>query len=630
LIKSKKLLVILDSSIPIEEFKNFPDSEYDLISVDYDTHKKLMNSKIDHKLLDDYLNKTERTNLYNFVLSKYKWYNEISNKVKFEFEKINLLSLMSPLEFHEFILTELIKFTSIKNLIKNEKPEKIFVSKKFLKYIQLFENETKINIIKSSTSDQKGFLTDKIEIKFNIFSKPCTFYVSKTNYTALKKIYENFLCTFNNLWMDKKTSNEIILLLEFNTSSYAELIKILAKSKKQIVLLNRRRSAIWNKESIKILKSYGAKILDYEKYFDSHDKRNLSLETNRLNQNLNELWNSQELLSIFSINEISFWPLIKERFMKIFKNRLSDYMRFIVQSKIFLEQLKIKKIICLGESGETENIILQNNKNNSDSILLQHSFLRYNPEINNLQWKYEDQNMIGIISKNFFVWGNNDFNYFSQQSSIDNKKLIISGSPRHDKFFRQNLQNTSEDIKNILITLSPISERSGLGDTHLIEKYNNFLKKVIDYLKNFYNLKIVIKLHPGENPHNAILLSFLEKISGITIYHTKNSETLIEKSNLMINFSPELYDSSTIMLEGLIFKKPVIQLILDDNLSKISSLNSPIFQISTIENFEKLIKKLIEDQSYRNTINEQITKKLENYLSYQNFSSQRFLELIDN
>ena len=98
----------------------------------------------------------------------------------------------------------------------------------------------------------------------------------------------------------------------------------------------------------------------------------------------------------------------------------------------------------------------------------------------------------------------------------------------------------------------------------------------------------------------------------------------------MINFSPELYDSSTIMLEGLIFKKPVIQLILDDNLSKISSLNSPIFQISTIENFEKLIKKLIEDQSYRNTINEQITKKLENYLSYQNFSSQRFLELIDN
>ena len=599
------------------------------VAADYETHKKLVDSNTKHELLDNYLQKKERLELYDFVLSKYTWYENLSRKPDFEFNNINILSLMSSLEFHEFVLTVLIKLFSIKNIISNKSPNEIFVSTKFLKYVKLVQDKNKIHTFDSNLNNEKSFLTNKIELRFNILSKPCTFYISKKNYSSLKKIYENFFCKINNLWLDKKTSKEIILLVEFNTSAYEEMIRTLSKSKKQVVVLNRRRSAIWNKNSIGILKSNNVKILDPEKFFDLHTDPEFALEHKRLNENLHELWKSKELFSIFSVKEISFWPLIKDRLKKIYDYRLDDYLKFIFQSRNFLTQLNIKKIICLGESGETENVLLQSVENDVDSILLQHSFLRYNPELKKLQWKYEDQNMLGLTCKKFFLWGNSDLNYFLENSKIQKDQLIISGSPRHDQFLQIKSSTNSHTTKNILITLSPISERSGLGDTNLIIKYNYFLEKILKILNEFNDLKITVKLHPGENPHNSILIDFLKNQSNITVFQIKNPNELIKKSDLMINISPELYDSSTIMLEGLLLRKPVIQLSLDDELSKVEPLKSPIIQISEIEHFEQVISKIINDEIYRKEIIEQISNKLNDYLSFQGNSSAKFLEITE-
>ena len=627
--KAKKSLVILDSSIQFDEFKKFSTENTTFVAADYETHKKLADSNTKHELLDNYLQKKERLELYDFVLSKYTWYENLSRKSDFEFNNINILSLMSPLEFHEFILTVLIKQSSIKNVISSKSPNKIFVSEKFLKYVELVQDKNKIYTFDSNLNNEKSFLTNKIELRFNILSKPCTFYISKKNYSSLKKIYENFFCKINNLWLDKKTSKEIILLVEFNTSAYEEMIRTLSKSKKQVVVLNRRRSAIWNKNSIGILKSNNVKILDPEKFFDLHTDQEFALEHKRLNENLHELWKSKELFSIFSMKEISFWPLIKDRLKKIYDYRLDDYLKFIFQSRNFLTQLNIKKIICLGESGETENVLLQSVENDLDSILLQHAFLRYNPELKKLQWKYEDQNMLGLTCKKFFLWGNSDLNYFLENSKIQKDQLIISGSPRHDQFLQIKSPTNSHIVKNILVTLSPISERSGLGDTNLIIKYNYFLEKIFKILNEFNDLKITVKLHPGENPHNSILIDFLKNQSNITIFQIKNPNELIKKSDLMINISPELYDSSTIMLEGLLLRKPVIQLSLDDELSKVEPLKSPIIQISEIEHFEQVISKIINDEIYRKEIIEQISNKLNDYLSFQGNSNAKFLEIIE-
>ena len=624
--KAKKSLIILDSSIQFDEFKKFSMENTTFVAADYETHKKLADSNIKHELLDNYLQKKERIELYDFVLSKYTWYENLTRKSDFEFNNINILSLMGPLEFHEFVLTVLIKLSSIKNVISSKNPSEIFVSEKFLKYVELVQDKNKIHTFDSNLNNEKGFLTDKIELRFNILSKPCTFYISKKNYSSLKKIYENFFCKINNLWLDKNTLKEIILLVEFNTSTYEEMIRTLSKSKKQVVVLNKRRSAIWNKKSIRILKSNNVKILDPDKFFDLRTNPEFLLERKRLNENLHELWKSNELFSIFSIGQFSFWPLIQDRLQKIYDYRLDDYLKFIFQSRNFLTKLNIKKIICLGESGETENILLQSIENDVDSILLQHSFLHYNPKLGNIQWRYDDQKMIGLKSKKLFVWGNNDLDYFSEQSLIKKEDIIISGSPRYDNFSKKKTSNS----KNILIALSPISDRSGLGDVNVIIKYNEFLVEMINVLKGFDDSKIIIKLHPGENPHNSILLDHLKDIPDITIYQTKNSKDLIIDCDLLINVSPELYDSSTIMLEGLILGKPTIHVILDDEFSEIIPLEYPIIQVNKMSDLKDKTEKIFNNDDFRKTLLQKILRELNKYLSYQNNSSSRILELFEN
>ena len=160
-------------------------------------------------------------------------------------------------------------------------------------------------------------------------------------------------------------------------------------------------------------------------------------------------------------------------------------------------------------------------------------------------------------------------------------------------------------------------------------KYNQFLTNIIEKLKKINDSKIIVKLHPGENPHNSILLEHLSQIPNIIVYQTKNSKDLIVDCKFLINISPELYDSSTIMLEALILQKPVIQLTLDNESLNISPLHSPIIQIHELKYFDEIIQKL-QNEEFKKSFIEKIPIELKNYISHQNSSSARILELIDD
>ena len=93
--------------------------------------------------------------------------------------------------------------------------------------------------------------------------------------------------------------------------------------------------------------------------------------------------------------------------------------------------------------------------------------------------------------------------------------------------------------------------------------------------------------------------------------------------------SPELYDSSTIMLEGLILKKPVIHFILDDEFLNIQPLSSPILQMNELHDLIEVTEKILKNKKFKETIIKKIPFQIDNYLSYQNSSSHKILELIE-
>ena len=114
---TKKSLIILDELTIFDNYEFLSKDSTVVIAVDFRTHKKLEEKKISHELLDDYLQNEERKKLYDFILSKYSWFDNLSQKRNYEFKNINILSLMSPLEFHEFLLSILIPLSSIKHKV---------------------------------------------------------------------------------------------------------------------------------------------------------------------------------------------------------------------------------------------------------------------------------------------------------------------------------------------------------------------------------------------------------------------------------------------------------------------------------------------------------------------------------
>ena len=625
---SIKTISIIDSTMDETELGKLTNFQTEIIAVDYDVHKKLDELKIKHLNLDEFLDKKQRFELYQFTLQNYNWFEKISDYIQFEKnENIEILRFMSPLEFHEFLLSYLIRLFAIKNLISYYSPKKILTTKSIHEFIKILSSDLLVEIVSENEIKEKGFLVDEIELKFNLFSKPLTIYISKNRYNRLKGIYEWILCKKYNLCL-KNSKKELIIFLEFNTSLYKTLFEEYKNSEKTVVLLNNRRSALWGKGSREILTKNNIKVMNPEMFFDNETKKLFELKQIRIKNFLKKLWSNEQFSNIFQKEGINFWPLIKNTLEDIFKNRLDDYLKFHLCTENMLSRLNINSIFCLNESGETENIILRNNKNRIPVFLLQHSFLRYSEKNFDSQWLYEDQYMYGLKSRNFLLWGNMDYQFFLKYSNFNSDRLIISGSPRHDQFKDRNLLK-KDNKKSVLLTLSPISDRSGNVTINLIERYEKKLKNVINLLQTFDDLKIIVKLHPGENWHNQILLKFLDDFRDISVYLTKSPYELIQNANFMITFTPEIYDSSTIMLDALVLNTPVLQIILDNSVNEFKNDDGPILKFLENDNIDDIIKKCLLDEQFLPNLCTKIPKILDKYLLEHGNACKNISEIIE-
>jgi len=626
---SSKVLVLLDSTFQYSK-ADIKKDHAKIIAFDVPTHHNLSSLDISHSLSDDYLKRAEREELYDFVISMYNWYTNVPESKDLEFDGVNLLSLMSPLEFHEYFLSNLITFFSIKNIIEQEKPHEIFLTGRLSKFLDSFFDKKHItvlndpNLMYDKGGQDKGFTADQIELRFNVFSKPVSMYISKKTYSKLKNIYENTICSFFNLWFNPHKQEKGVLLLEFNPAVYNELLTNLNSTGKPIILLNRRRSAIWNKESLKILKKCtNCKILNDKQFLNSNDKSNLSELKKRYHLNLQNLWQNEKLFQrLFSKSGISFWHIVKKKMINLHYNRLDEYLEYLFTVKKALESLNLDSIVMLNETGETENAVLKINKSKISTFLLQHAFARFVPDFLDEQWRYEDQRMVSFQSDKFLIWGKTDFEFFSK-FGIREDKLIITGSPRHDSFSIEHGLSSSKKL--ILLTLTPITDRTGLADINLAIKYEKLLKKLLDFIKQSNNIDIIIKLHPGENWHNSSLVNFFQKnYHNIPVYQTRSPKGLIQSSDLVININNEIYDHSTIMLEAMVLQKPVLQISLDNQFQNSDyDSGNPILALSYEADWEKHIKKILFEKNFSEQMILNSNIHLKNFLSFQDNASKK-------
>ena len=184
-------IIFVDSSLELSDInKYFYDESVAIVAVDYNIHKKLSKLKLKFIDLDSFLNKHDRTALYNSATKLLNWSNSFSNDKNFKINNVNILDFLPPLELHEFILEKMIKFFSIKSVLDSLSPKKIIITKEMAIFAQVLFPTNSIQIISDRNKlEQKGIINDQIEIRFNIFSKPFTFYLSKKLFSKLKNLY---------------------------------------------------------------------------------------------------------------------------------------------------------------------------------------------------------------------------------------------------------------------------------------------------------------------------------------------------------------------------------------------------------------------------------------------------------
>ena len=418
----------------------------------------------------------------------------------------------------------------------------------------------------------------------------------------------------------KDKNKKSFLFVEFDPIKYRKLL-VNCKSKYNSYLFNRRRPAIWNLKSFSIINKSKIKIIT------SNDLTNKNFEKNLVNmriewdKKLDELFNNEEFFSrFFSVRGISFWNALKPFFTNLCKKRFNDGIRETNLSKEILSNNKFNAVIVWSESGFNEQIIIHYAKKSKiPIILLQHGLYYDSIE------SFEHNKFIGILPFNSDIiacWGES-FSSSLLKWGFPPEKIRIVGSPSYDDIFEIKRDCTTDNKFILLATSSPMKNIASDLSIKTQEYYLNSIKKICETVSKSKR-ELIIKLHP-----------FSEEIDITNIVKQIYPQVKIIKHGNIINLikSCEIFitiDISTTMLEAQIYRKPIISVTVKSYAFGNSSIfNSDSYIRTNLDNFENTFNQLLNNSDLKNRLIVAGNEYLSNYIYFQNSSSEKFIEMLD-
>ena len=233
------------------------ENEIEIYSLNFSVHSVLNENKIPHVMSEELLAEDDLNKIFDKTVELYDWHNNIEKNKITTSEDVNVCALMDTGEFHDLVFNHLYEFLMIKKIITKQATANIIANSSIIEIIRLFDNNLSLEPLDNDLTDDKLFF-DNIQIKFNLGKTPRAFSLSRNFYNKSKIVYENIICAMNDLWF-KGSSRNIVLLLEFNPAQFENLFLEFKKKNLDIVVFNRRRSVVWNRKSISILKKYDVK-----------------------------------------------------------------------------------------------------------------------------------------------------------------------------------------------------------------------------------------------------------------------------------------------------------------------------------------------------------------------------------
>ena len=608
-------ILFVDSSISIDDIIKIKNdiSNIQIFSFDYISHKLLIKNNISHEISDKFLSENDLNTIQQKSYQFAEWYKMPKINNYQNFENIDLGSLFK-IEFFVFLLPFIKKIFEIKHIINSYQDSIIYSPNSLFSICYKFNKN--IKLINKNEKNQNDFHYDAIKFENNFFNIA----ISQNTYKKLKNIIDNFF----NLFFKYKNNNPDILLVEFNTILYKELFSTIKKFSLNSVFYGLRRPPIWNLSSFNIFRNSKCKIAS-----SSIKKNNSDINENvcLVNENFLKLIEKHEadLETFFTLNNFSFWSLLKPFLIKLFKKYVFESIENIIISKKMLSEVQPKHIMLLSESGKTEQILLKLSKQfGIDSCILQHG-LGHDNKKGHIYNKFTG--MILNDADHYFIWGDSQYRY-AKEYELPLKKIIKIGSIAHDQTFKiSNLNNHKffNQDSILLATQGPLHMNVQDYTIQAKTEYENIIRTICKITKQ-NNKKLIIKLHPYEDDNGEIKIA---KEIDPTIQVIKSGEILplINSSNFMISLGTSL---SNVILDAHILKTPVIRIPFaewngpPDQLRESSCFNIPI------EKFEITLQKLFTDKKFKNELIDQGQKFVNDCLDNQGISAENITKYFKN
>lgn len=620
-------IILIDSILDLDVIpqKLFQNKNVKIFSLSLEAHDKLQSNKFTHYIADELFTEEERLQLFDKSLEFLSWPSRISSD-DLKFEGVNLLQIFDTHEFHSYLMPNLVKLLTVKRIIEKENPTKIICTNSLSNIVQSVIQDNIETEFFPNNVEQK-LLWDTITIKYNLGPIPIAINLSKNNYLKIKKFVESILGFFYDFWIDRNSPKQkSIIFLEFNTEYFSTLLKSLKTYDGNVILVNRRRSAVWSMTANNIVRKSGCKVLNFDNILNEDEKRKILLLVDEYAKKLEKLWeNSKFFNDVFQIENCSFWNVIKAVIMKKYSEKLSEFIFLVWSAKNIFKNMDVRCIVSLNEIGETEKAFLEFNNKKIPSILLEHGFVERVDDT-----KRFDQLLYVHFKDNIAVWGDKKKEYLIHEYDIHSDKIFVTGSPRHDVYFNSRMKkNTSQEI-TVLLAPNPITEISGLASTNLELKFGSTIKEIISILKKFDNVKIIVKLHQIQLKHNREIYSLIKKIDNtIPVYSSASVIKTINNADAVIVISSERFGTSTILLESIILGKPTMNIILDDKIPEFTHVKEKaILTVSNESDLEKNFKKILFDTNFRNELIKNADAFVERFMSYRGNASEKFASIL--
>ena len=588
----------------------------EFITFDYKSHKKLLDRNIHHKLIDDYITDLDRREIFDFSIRCLKKIEEFNGSV-LTFHDINLVNLIDRGELHGFLMNIIPKIKVVGQILQNNNYEKIFLASNI--YEIFVDSRFKENIRLLNTIQDEFMSFEKIDIPIELGILKTKITIDRSKYKIIKHVIEK--CIGNFFGLRKNDKKKKIVLLEFNPEVYHDLLKEINRRGFQPVLINFRRSPIFNFKTIRYLIKSKSAIMFPKDWLEKVELE--EFEKNKINffNKMNEVIKNKKIFLNFDYKGINFSSFFQKTLNRILIQRLDEYIMQILIAESIKSRSDIQGIVTLNFSGETEKVFSYVQEK-IPILYLQHGFANYTESIS----YFDVLDDFDSIKNKIAVWGDIIKDYLIHVKSIPENKIIVSGSPKHDSY--SIIEKNEKSQKIMLVTLRPIITHMEGPRIELYEKYEEVLHKLIQISKNIENLQIIFKLHPQQNISNQIIINMIKENDRIKILQFEPIKELLSNCDLHVNIAPDNFDASSVILEAMMMGKPTLNIQLQKNEIEFEFMKeNAIKSVYYDSNIEQLVLDLISNHGIEELLNNS-QNFLNKYMKNRGNASKKLIDLM--